>query len=285
MIKPQYVPIIREEAEKIRKKYGFEKNAVIGDYIFTILKDECVLLQWPNEKQLDLDGFSTRRVIGDDVKTVVYINSAKNVEKQNFCAAHELGHLYSIDRPIRDEFPDDILMPDTVEGIMNRFAAELMMPWNDFSDRGKKYLMREAHLISETQYEVSLKNTVLAVIDLMNFYYVPYKAVVYRLKETGVFSKSVCEHMLVYENEKRDVVNSMISSRGALRLRRPNNKCQASVIPSNILKCLKNPEITKYMSQPALKNYLKQLGISVDVAETIQELQAMEKENINIQEE
>lgn len=72
MIKPQYVPIIRKEAEKIREKYAIEKNAVIGDYIFTILKDECVLLQWPNEEQLDLDGFSTSRVIGNAMKTVVY---------------------------------------------------------------------------------------------------------------------------------------------------------------------------------------------------------------------
>lgn len=86
----------------------------------------------------------------------------------------------------------------------------------------------------------------------MNFYYVPYKAVVYRLEETSVFNKSVCERMLVYENEKKDVVNSMISSVGALRLRRPNNKCQASVVPANIMKCLKNPAITKYLSQSAL---------------------------------
>lgn len=285
MIKSRYLPIIREQAVEIRKKYGLDENTVIGDYIFTILKDQCLLLQWPDPKQLDLDGFSTERVIGGEIKTVVYINSAKNLEKQNFCAAHELGHLYSLDRLIHDKFPEDVLLPDDVEGIMNRFAAELMMPQEDFSDRARKYLLRKAHLIPGSNYEVSLKNVLLAIIDLMNFYYVPYKAVVYRLKETDILEldEFMCERLLAYE--KKDVVNSMISRVGAFRLRTPSNKSQASVVPDNIMKCLCDPGITKYISRSSLKNFLKQLGISVDVAETIQELQAMERENINIQEE
>lgn len=125
MVKERYIPIIKETADMVRNKNGMKKSAVIGDYIFTILQQECVVMMRPNGQQPDLDGFSTEKVIQGRLETVVYINTAKNVEKQNFCAAHELGHRYRIDRLIYDRFPHDVILPPDIEEIMNRFAAEV----------------------------------------------------------------------------------------------------------------------------------------------------------------
>ncbi|MDE7198694.1 MAG: ImmA/IrrE family metallo-endopeptidase [Lachnospiraceae bacterium] len=128
MFKEKYIPIIMQEIEKIRKIYNLNLNAPICDYIFVILKNECILLEWPEDRQLDLDGLSTEKVIGGRLETIVYINSAKSKEKQNFCAAHELGHRHKLDIQIKDAFPDDIITNSMIEDVMNRFAAELMMP-------------------------------------------------------------------------------------------------------------------------------------------------------------
>ena len=114
-MKEKYIPIIKEIAEDIRKKNGLGTDAVIGDYIFTILQQECVVMMRPIKHQPDLDGFSTEKIIKGKLETVVYINTAKNVEKQNFCAAHELGHRYAVDSMIRDKFPEDIILPPEEE--------------------------------------------------------------------------------------------------------------------------------------------------------------------------
>ena len=131
-MKEKYIPIIQKIANDVRKSKGLDNGTIIGDYIFTVLQQECVVMMRPLRHQPDLDGFSTEKIIKGELKTVVFINTAKSVEKQNFCAAHELGHRYKIDRLIQDEFPDDIILPSDTEEIMNRFAAELMMSERDF---------------------------------------------------------------------------------------------------------------------------------------------------------
>lgn len=96
------------------------------------------MVEWPEDKQLDLDGFSTDKVINGHPETIVYINYAKNKEKQNFCAAHELGHLHELDKQLEDLFPDDVFTHSNIEDVMNRFAAELMMPARDFERRSSE---------------------------------------------------------------------------------------------------------------------------------------------------
>ncbi|MFG6357337.1 MAG: hypothetical protein K1W26_11045 [Acetatifactor sp.] len=95
----KYLSIIKDVAKTVRKEHGLSESTVIGDYIFSILQDDCVVLQYPEENQPDLDGFSTMKVIDGIEVNVVYINTAKNTEKQNFCAAHELGHQSGLVNP------------------------------------------------------------------------------------------------------------------------------------------------------------------------------------------
>lgn len=82
-MKETYIPIIKKIAGEIRKKNGLNNNTVIGDSIFTILQRECVVMMRPIKHQPDLDGFSTEKIIRERLETVVYINTAKNVENRN----------------------------------------------------------------------------------------------------------------------------------------------------------------------------------------------------------
>lgn len=282
MIKPQYLSIIRQEARRIRKEYGFSNDFAIGSYIFTILQNECVLMRIPKPNEPDLDGFSTEKIIDGRLETVVFINSAKNVEKQNFCAAHELGHQRRIERLIKDKFPNEVITAGDVEEIMNRFAAELMMPEEDFRKRCRsKYLPDYGDEING-EYKITIVNAVHMIIAIMDYYYVPYKAVVYRLGEVGIFSDSDCQKMLYYENTRKDIVNGMFPEMGITRLRMPNNARQVSESIPHVAECLKDPEITKYMSRKKLEEYLKNIGIPQKEIGTLQERMAMETETLNV---
>lgn len=285
MFRVNYLPIIKQEVQAIRRQYNLSEKAPIGDYIFTILKNECILVEWPEDEQTDLDGFSTQKVINGQLETVVYINSIKNKEKQNFCAAHELGHRHQLEVQIKDEFPDDVFTSSIIEDIMNRFAAELMMPESDFRRRGKK-LYQQCLSIRDGKRIIHVKKLIEVVIQLMDFYYVPYKAVVLRMQEVGIISNHVCMYLQNFDSteEGRNVIEAIIKEYGITRLRTPDRKVQYSVSLEGIYGIMGDREITKYMDTAQVKEYLKNIGFAEEDIQLIEDMKKIENETINIDE-
>lgn len=241
MFQEKYLPIIMQEIRSIRKKYGL----------------------------------SIEKVVNGCLETIVYINSAKNKEKQNFCAAHELGHRHKLERQLRDAFPDDIFLPSTIESVMNRFAAELMMPSKDFEVRSRKLYKRCLGRQNDKEL-IFVKKLMEAIVELMDFYYVPYRAVVIWLQETNIITKEVGHVLQDYEKNLRgeNVINATITERGITRLRIPDRKVQYSKRLDNINNILKNTDVTKYMGTNEFKKYLKEMEI---VEEDIQLSEDMKK--------
>lgn len=272
----KYLPIIKDVARTVRKEHGLSESTVIGDYIFSILQDDCTVLQWPEENQPDLDGFSTIKVIGGIEKNVVYINTAKNTEKQNFCAAHELGHQSGLERYIKDRYYEDIFTSNIIEKIMNRFAAELMMPEADFRKQSKTYIKK----YGKDGSSLSVRAAICIVIHLMDFYYMPYKAVVYRLRELHIFAEDACSLLEKIDMENKDIVDKQIDLMGITRLRSATNKCQVSEPINDIEKCLKDPEINKYLSAKERAEYCKDLGIDTHEEEILKELQDLDNKKV-----
>lgn len=285
MFQDKYLPIIIQEVNGIRKAYGLGSNSPICDYIFDILKNECILVEWPEEELLDLDGFSTEKVVNGRIETIVYINSAKNKEKQNFCAAHELGHRHKLERQLRDEFPDDIFIPSAIEDVMNRFAAELMMPAKDFKKRGKE-LYEKSLGTQKGKKVIYIKKMLEAIVELMDFYYVPYKAVVIRLQEMNIISNQVSNFFQQFEKTKKgqNIIDEIIRERGVSRLRIPDRKIQYSVRLKNIHNIVKNKSITKYMTANELRKYLKTMGITKEDLQLIEDMKKIETETIDVTE-
>ena len=283
MVRDKYLSIIDQEVKNIRTEYRLNADSPICDYIFVILKNECILLEWPEEKQLDLDGFSTEKVVNGRLETVVYINSAKNKEKQNFCAAHELGHRHKLERQLRDEFQDDIFTPSIIEEVMNRFAAELMMPANDFRKRGKELYNKSLGILNGRK-EIYVKKILEAIVELMDFYYVPYKAVVIRFQELGIISEGVSNTLQNYEKTEKgmNIIGEIINERGITRLRIPDRKIQYSVRLEDIRNIVKNKSITKYMTTNELKKYLKVMGIAEEDIQLIEDMKNIENETIDV---
>lgn len=287
MVRNEYLPYIMNEVGRIRKEYRLDANAPIGDYIFNILEKECILVEWAEDEQLDLDGLSTEKVVNGRLETIVYINSAKSKEKQNFCAAHELGHRNKLDKLIRDDFPDDVLSHNIIEDIMNRFAAELMMPEADFRRRSYSY----CKVLQQTVHKkkiISFKNLLVMTVQLMNFYYMPYKAVILRFGEIDFFSDAFVKKMLAFEEspDGKKVIDEIIKQQGITRLRTPDYKTQYSVgIKSEKIKdVLEDPNITKYMTTGELRKFLRNMGFTEESGKLIAEMKRIEEESIEIDE-
>lgn len=283
MFDDKYLSIIMQEVSDIRREYSLNSDSPICDYIFAILKNECILLEWPEDKQLDLDGFSTDKVVNGQLETIVYINSAKNKEKQNFCAAHELGHRHKLERLISDAFPGDMFIPSTIEDIMNRFAAELMMPANDFKKRGSELYSKCLGKIGDKNV-VFVKKLLQAIVQLMDFYYVPYKAVVIRFKEMDIISSELSEALQKYEKTEngKKIIEAIISEQGITRLHIPDRKVQYSIKLENIHNIVSDSNITKYMSINELKKYLKMMGIAEEDIQLIEDMKKIETQTIDI---
>lgn len=284
MFHDKYLPIIMEEIKSIRKKYGLSADSPICDYIFFILKNECILVEWPEDEQLDLDGFSTEKVVNGRLETIVYINSAKNKEKQNFCAAHELGHRHKLERQLRDAFPDDIFAPSTIESVMNRFAAELMMPANDFKVRSGE-LYKKCLGDKNGKEVIFVKKLIEAIVELMDFYYVPYRAVVIRLQEMDIISERVS--CILQNHEKtssgKNVIDAIIAERGITRLRISDRKVQSSARLENIRNILQKTSVTKYMTTNELKKYSQEMGIAEEDIKLSEDMKKIAKETIDIE--
>ena len=124
------VELIPPVIVELKKEYAFSNDA-IKDGIFRLLEKHCTVVYYPlnNEKTR---GFHVKRFVKDRREDFVFINTANPVSEQIFGAAHELGHVWEVANKILKEMPGQSFTPDEEEIVINRFAAELLMPQDIF---------------------------------------------------------------------------------------------------------------------------------------------------------
>lgn len=187
--------------EELRSDYVLN-NRIIRDDIFGILEKYCIVVYYPLENEKNC-GFHIKRYVKDHLEDFVYINSAKTIAEQVFVAAHELGHVWGVAEKVWKLAGEQGRMESsTEEAIINRFAAELLMPTVEF---------RRSFFSNMNKLECD--NSKLRVVDLirimvmqMNDYMVPYESVRRRLVETGIISKKSCDDLL----EKESVILPLV---------------------------------------------------------------------------
>jgi Zn-dependent peptidase ImmA (M78 family) len=167
---------IREEVNKIKEEYQII-NPIIRSDIFDILDKLCVVLRYPLDNDEEANGIHVERWIKGKKTDFVFINTSNGIEKQIYTAAHELGHVWKIDEKILSQVEDKA----DSEAIINRFAAELLMPYDIFS---------KCFIVKCGEYGirgglVEDKPLIKVIVFLMNTFMVPYKATIYRLEEVG----------------------------------------------------------------------------------------------------
>lgn len=193
----QIVDEIKKLAKVIREENGIINEIIRDDVFFVLQACDCSVLYYPllGEEDDGCDGFHIRKPVGEKIEQFVFINTNNTRERQAFSAAHELGHMWNVDKRIREKCPEQVI--DT-EKVINRFAAELLMPEELF----KKVLADYLEKISYTGPYIKETELVKVIAYLMNYFFVPYKSVVYRFNEINKLDEQYNERILSYKDGK-----------------------------------------------------------------------------------
>lgn len=174
------------------KEHGIV-NEIVRDDVFSVLDSHCIILYYPLPED-DINGYHINRMINDKPQEFVFINTANTTEKQVFAAAHELGHVLKVDEKIIKEF-DLNSSTEISEKIINRFAAELLMPEKIFVDKADNILKT-----LNVKDKISIGNMVYLIVCLMNEFLVEFEAIVRRFNELKKISDASRDLLLKLKN-------------------------------------------------------------------------------------
>ena len=186
-------------------------DTVIRDDVFEVLQaSDCTVLYYPLPGEAEAGdkgcaGCHVERLVNGKIEPFVFINTSNTRERQAFSAAHELGHILRIDQKVFNELPKykDIV---SEEEIVNRFAAELLMPEQVFLallDEQLKEINYNGKFVAEKQLvEISAY--------MMNYFFVPYKSVVKRYNEIGRLQEKYLDQLYRYNESEylREIIKA-----------------------------------------------------------------------------
>lgn len=181
----EQVQAIREFIKKKRNELDSENvhlNAVLREDIFPLLDRYCTVIYFPIEDS-ENNGFHVSYPFNDQTVDFVFINTAQDREKQIFTAAHELGHIWELDNYLKEECGANT-DAERCEQIMNRFAAEFLMPHDIFGDYAQRAIEQ-----AKRSDKITIAEMVQAITVIMNEFFAPYKSVVCRLYELDMVTE------------------------------------------------------------------------------------------------
>lgn len=179
---------IKEKREEQKQEFP---NVLLREETLKLLEQYCTIIYYPLEAE-DNNGFHVDRIPtrAGELRHFVFINTAQTLEKQVFTAAHELGHIWGI-----DSLAETCGQPDTEalrEAMINRFAAELLMPEPYFTEK----------FVQECKEKITPGGTIRGgdmlrvIVTMMNHFFAPWKAVVLRFHELHILSPKDTEVLL-----------------------------------------------------------------------------------------
>lgn len=220
------ITILPYEIETIIERFISEKlaaenlhdefpNRLLRDDVLDILDRFCTLVYYPLEGKDHNNGFRLKDVPLADgtLEDFVFINTAQRLEKQVFTAAHELGHIWDVDEYVISSMTqskkklDDT--PEIREQIINRFAAVLLIPENDFKVAVGVGLRAFGN---NKNNSITFENMIKLIVFLINHFLAPMKAIVYRFVEFGVFGADVAERLLGMKEVPKKVIDDYVDS-------------------------------------------------------------------------
>lgn len=174
----------------------FFQNSLLRDDVLELLDRYCTVVYYPLENEGN-NGFHVTEVpfVDGTRHNFVFINTAQTIEKQVFTAAHELGHIWNVDEYVIRELGLEA-STEMRELIINRFAAILLIPYENFSTAVRAGLKALGNNDGKT---ITFENLLKLVVTLMNQFYVPMKAIVLRLVETSFFKSDFAKLFLGYD--------------------------------------------------------------------------------------
>lgn len=235
--------------EKLRDEFP---NPLLRDDVLNILDKYCTLVYYPLEGGDRNNGFRLKDIPLADgtLQNFVFINTAQRMEKQVFTAAHELGHIWNVEEYVISEMKklekkfDDT--PENREQIVNRFAAVLLIPENEFKIAAHIGL-RE--LGNEKNKSITYANLLKLIVVLMNQFFAPMKSIALRLVEFRFFSIDAVNKLLgmddIPQEEIDDYVDNLITELGFNERLKASNKKWIEGLPEKLEIAEKNNLVSK----------------------------------------
>lgn len=215
MLSDQVIEEIVTLIQEIKAENNIE-NEIIRDDVFSILQAmDCVVLYYPLENE-EIDGCHMEKPMNGRMEQFVFINSNNTRERQAFSAAHELGHIWQVDKRLEERLHME-LDSEISEIVVNRFAAEMLMPRKQFEEALSRKL-------TEMQYvgpSMNMADLLKVIAYLMNYFFVPFKSIVLRLNEIGRLKKADNKKVLSYKESI--FLNEVIKAEQYTRLNIVNN--------------------------------------------------------------
>lgn len=228
------------------------KNTAIRDSIFGILENECTVIYYPLENEKNR-GFHIKKIVRNELKDFVYINTAKPIAEQIFAAAHEFGHIWEVAEKVWNILEyEGRPTEEEEENITDWFAAELLMPTDEFRDAFFAH-MRELGIRAG---KVKLDEIVRIIVLQMNDFMVPYESVRRRLEETNIMQKDAADYLLSRQKEALELVAVFIKDSNTYL----GNGTGVKTV-SGIRTLIENAESQKNVDGYLLKKIKKEFGI------------------------
>lgn len=201
-------------------------NEVIRDDVFDILKNECVVLYYALDDS-KVEGCHIIKPLKGELKQFVFINTTKPVQEQTWTAAHELGHVWKVDSYVKECLNQYDIDSET---LVNRFAAELLLPTDIFKkELGNK--LREYEYVGP---RMSAEMMVRLVTYLMNYFCTPYKAIIRRFIELDYIEESAEQQFLKGFEEHKELYRRLIVENQYTRLETINQAYSMENIEQDI---------------------------------------------------
>lgn len=221
----EVVNVIQEFVSQKRQEYNIV-NKIIRDDVFAILEKQCVVLYYPLPDD-KAEGCHIIKPLGNGIEQFVFINTTKEVQEQTWTAAHELGHVWEVDSYVKHMLNRYDL---NAEHLVNRFAAELLLPQEIFHEELRKKLDEYGYKGPKMQEDMMVR----LVTHLMNYFCTPYKAIIRRFIELDYIEEDAEEAFLQGFRGQRALYDRLIIENQYTRLRSANKACSMEAIEQDI---------------------------------------------------
>lgn len=215
--------LIKNKREEPNLRDSFP-NPLLREDVLALLDQYCTVIYFPLRDEQN-NGFHIKipNRHGEELH-FVYINTAQTIEKQVFTAAHELGHIWKVDQLVAQECGLE-LDEHLGEQIINRFAAELLIPEKLF----RTLYIREYERRQTSDKRITVRDMFGVIVVLMDQFFVPAKAIIYRCWELGYINDETRDLLLgntgVLSRRTIDsVVKESIRANGYIQFETPTLK-------------------------------------------------------------
>ena len=229
-------------------------NKLLREDVLDLLEQFCVVVYYPLDEE-ENNGFHINDMpLNREIKDFVFINTAQTMEKQVFTAAHELGHIWRVeDYAVKKGLIDDT--PANREDLINRFAATLLIPEDDF----RKIFQEAYSAYANENGKITIKNLLHVIVVLMNHFFVPEKAIVRRLAELQYLQPENADLLIsqdsVLKKSIDEAIKTIIANSGYVKFQNPSRKKWIKDLPELLERAEKQKLISKLKIDQMRKNF------------------------------